>query len=58
LRDKTERGADRFAFDQGTFMKPPSPSRLNAILVLEHASIAGVWVGGHARSRDTRLIEA
>jgi PhzF family phenazine biosynthesis protein len=57
LRDRAGHPADRFAFDQGTFMRPPSPSRLNAILVPDGNGIAEVWVGGHAREREVRHID-
>ncbi|MGD0473062.1 MAG: PhzF family phenazine biosynthesis protein [Candidatus Velthaea sp.] len=57
LHDCAGRTTDRFTFDQGTFMHPPSPSRLSAILGLENNAIADVWVGGHARMRSTRTLE-
>jgi PhzF family phenazine biosynthesis protein len=58
LHDRGGRRADRFAFDQGVYMKPPSPSRLNAALVRDGDTIADVWVGGRARTRDVRIIAA
>jgi PhzF family phenazine biosynthesis protein len=58
LHDCAGRHEARFAFDQGVFMKPPSPSRLSAQLVLSDGTISDVWVGGHARTRDVRIIEA
>jgi len=58
LHDRAGRSVDRFAFDQGVFMKPPSPSRLSAVLVVKGDTISDVWVGGQARARDVRVIEA
>lgn len=58
LYDRAGRSADRFTFDQGSFMRPASPSRLHVILTLENGRIAAVWVGGQARTRKTTMIEA
>ena len=58
LHDRAGTKADRFTFEQGAFMHPPSPSRLEAILVLRDALIADVWVGGQARARETRAVTA
>jgi PhzF family phenazine biosynthesis protein len=57
LHDRADRTTKRFAFEQGVFMKPPLPSRLEAELVVRDDRIAEVWVGGHARTRAARLIE-
>jgi PhzF family phenazine biosynthesis protein len=58
LYDRLGRTAERFTFDQGTFMRPPSPSRLTVNLTVENGRIAQIWVGGRARARSTRNIEA
>jgi PhzF family phenazine biosynthesis protein len=57
LYDRAGHAGEFFAFDQGLFMHPPSPSRIDAYLVLRDERIADVWVGGHARTREVRLIE-
>jgi PhzF family phenazine biosynthesis protein len=58
LYDREGRSAERFRFDQGSYMRPPSPSSLDAILTLENGRIVEVWVGGRARARKTSTIEA
>lgn len=58
LRDRAGDVGERFAFDQGAFMRPPSPSRLNVILVSKDGAVADVWVGGFARTRDVRTVDA
>jgi PhzF family phenazine biosynthesis protein len=57
LHDRAGRKAGRFTFDQGVYMKPPSPSRLTAILEMQNAVITDVWVGGYARTRDVQIVE-
>jgi predicted PhzF superfamily epimerase YddE/YHI9 len=57
MHDRAGSHAERFAFDQGAFMHPPSPSRLLANLGLDRAGLTAVWVGGHARTRSLRTIQ-
>ena len=56
LHDRAGIARDRFVFDQGVFMHPPSPSRLAVTLELDSDRIRDVWVGGLARTRATRLL--
>jgi PhzF family phenazine biosynthesis protein len=56
LHDRAGKTADRFTFEQGAFMHPPSPSRLEAILALRDERIGDIWVGGQARARETRAV--
>lgn len=56
LHDRGGHTGDRFTFDQGLYMKPPSPSRLHAVVVRNDATITDVWVGGRARTRDIRTL--
>jgi PhzF family phenazine biosynthesis protein len=58
LYDRAGRSAQRFTFDQGSYMRPPSPSRLEATLTLDNGRIVEVWVGGRARARATSAIDA
>jgi PhzF family phenazine biosynthesis protein len=58
LHDRAGRNTDHFVFDQGSFMRPPSPSRLNATLTFRNGAVDEVWVGGHARARTTQVLEA
>jgi len=57
LHDREGRTEERFVFEQGVFMKPPSPSSLRAELELRDSRITDVWVGGAARTRGVRVIE-
>lgn len=43
-------------FDQGVFMQPPSPSRLNATIEREGDVVTAIWVGGYARTREVRTL--
>ena len=45
---------DRYAFEQGACMSPPSPSRIVAYLVTERDRIREVWVGGRAEVLEQR----
>jgi PhzF family phenazine biosynthesis protein len=58
LYDRAGRSTELFTFDQGSYMRPPSPSRLDAALTLENGRIVEVWVGGRARARKASTIEA
>jgi len=58
LYDRAGRSAQRYTFDQGSYMHPPSPSRLEATLTLDNGRIVEVWVGGRARARATSAIDA
>ena len=58
LHDRAGRRAGSYRFDQGAYMHPPSPSRLNATLDVADARISRVWVGGLARTREVRTLEA
>jgi PhzF family phenazine biosynthesis protein len=57
LHERMASSRASFAFDQGVFMHPPSPSRLLASITLDGSTVTTVWVGGHARTRSVRTIE-
>ena len=45
---------DMYVFEQGAFMTPPSPSKINARLVTAKDKILEIWVGGHAKVLEQR----
>ncbi|GAC1544493.1 MAG: PhzF family phenazine biosynthesis protein [Candidatus Velthaea sp.] len=57
LHGRAGHSLECYRFDQGEFMHPPSPSRLNATLDASSSGISRVWVGGFARTREVRTLD-